>query len=148
MIIINNRYKFPLNEIIFFILFVGFLIIITFSIFTVVGIGLLSFLGFEYDSIKSVFIFFIIYFCISKITDIFYTNILDFIKYSNKLPHYLYKLIDFFIDCSLTFIIIDLLDLFIKSVQIPTKTQLLFAILSFIFSECLEFITKDNINRE
>ncbi|MBO3446166.1 MULTISPECIES: YrvL family regulatory protein [Clostridia] len=148
MVIINNKYKFPFNEIIYFILFILFLVIITFSIFTVVGIGFLSFLGFEYDSIKSVFIFFVIYFCISKVTDIFYTNILDFIKYSNRLPYSLYKLIDFFIDCSLTFIIIDILDFFIKSVRIPTKTQILFAILSFAFSECIDFITKDNISGE
>lgn len=148
MVIINKKDKFPFNEIIYFILFIVFLIFITFSIFTVVGVGFLSFLGFEYDSTKSVFIFFILYFCISKATDIFYTHMLDIIKYSKKLPYYLYKLIDFFIDCSLTFIIIDILDFFIKSVKIPTRTQLLFAILSFAFYECVDFITKDNINRD
>lgn len=146
--VIINKDKFPFNEIIFFILFIGFLIIITFSIFTAVGIGFLSFLGFEYDSIKSVFIFFTIYFFVSKIINIFYTNISDFIMYSNRFPNYLYKLIDFFINCSLTFIIIDLLDLFIKSVEIPIKTKLLFSILSFAFSECLDYITKDDINGE
>lgn len=142
MVKILRKRKFPLWEIVSLMLFAICLLTIAFCIFTIVGIGFLSFLGFEYYSFKSVLLFFAIYFCVRRSTDVFFTTILDILKYVNRIPHLLYKLVDFFINFSLTFIIMNLLDLMMKSILIPFHTEVLFAILSYAFSVCIDFNSK------
>lgn len=144
MIKIKN--KFHVFEILTLIIFILLFISISFIIFTIVGIGFLSFLGFEYYSLQSVLIFFIIYFCIGGPIDIACTSLLDVIRYVNKLPHVSYKFLEAFFDISLTFILVNILDIFMKSITIPLYTEILFAILSYTFSECIDFISNKKNN--
>ncbi|SCH03136.1 MULTISPECIES: regulatory YrvL family protein [unclassified Romboutsia] len=138
MIKINKKYKIPFFEILslilFFIVFFG----ISFVIFTFVGIGFLSFLGFEYKSVGSVILFFAIYFLIGSPIDFLCTSFLDIFRYVNKLPYKAYKIIESLIDILLTFITVNIIDLFMNSISIPTHTEILFAILSYLLSECVD----------
>lgn len=141
MIKIKRRFHFL--EILTLIIFILLFISIAFIIFTIVGIGFLSFLGFEYDSLQSVFIFFIIYFCIASPIDIICTSLLDVLRYVNKLPYVSYKFVEAFFDISLTFILVNILDIFMKSITIPSYTEILFAILSYTLSECIDFMSSN-----
>ncbi|HBE8541078.1 TPA: hypothetical protein KNL17_001993 [Clostridioides difficile] len=114
MIKISNKRRIPLGEFISVFLFFAVFFGITFCIFTVIGIGFLSFLGFEYKSLGAVLIFFLIYFCI--------TTPIDFI---------------------LTFLAMNIIDTFMDSVTIPLSTEILFALLSYLLSECMDFFDRD-----
>lgn len=141
---IKIRNKIHVLEIFALTIFILFFIAIAFIIFTLIGIGFLSFLGFEYNSLKSVILFFIIYFCITSPIDYACTSLLDVIRYRNRLPYTSYKFLEGFFDISLTFILVNILDIFMKSISIPLHTEILFAILSYAFSECMDFISKKN----
>lgn len=130
-------------EILALTMFILFFVIIAFVIFTLVGIGFLSFLGFEYKSLNSVILFFIVYFCIASPIDLVCTSLLDVIRYRNQLSHVSYKFLESFFDISLTFILVNILDVFMSSITIPLYTEILFAILSYVFSECMDFMSKN-----
>jgi hypothetical protein len=63
----------------------------------------------------------------------------DFLKYNINLND---KLLEAFLDISLTFISINILDFFMTSVSIPLYTEILFAILCYLFSECRDYFFK------
>ncbi|WP_243446352.1 YrvL family regulatory protein [Romboutsia weinsteinii] len=130
-------------QLIFIILFISVLALIAFCIFTVVGIGFLSFLGFEYDSVKSVLFFFLVYFCVNTPVDFVCTFFLDIAKYVSRLPHPLYKLLESLLDISITFITINVIDYFMSSICIPYTTGILFSILSYMLSQCSDFLRKE-----
>lgn len=140
---VNIKKKSQFFAIISLILFILFFLIIAFCIFTIIGIGFLSFLGFEYDSFKSVIFFFAIYFCIGGPIDLICTSLLDVIRYINRLPYISYKFLEAFFDISLTFVIVNIIDVFIRTITIPKHTEILFAILSYAFSQCMDFMDKD-----
>ncbi|MEF9992242.1 MAG: YrvL family regulatory protein [Romboutsia sp.] len=144
MVKIKN--KIPFFELISLILFLFFLLGIAFILFTVIGIGFLSFLGFEYNSFKSVIFFFILYFCIGTPVDFVCTSVLDVIRYTNRLPYRVYKVLEVLFDVSLTFILVNIIDIFMKSITIPLSTEVLFSLMSYAFSQCLDFFDKDNKN--
>lgn len=141
---VKIKKKFQILEILALIIFALIFIVIAFIIFTAIGIGFLSFLGFEYDSFKSVLFFFVIYFCISNPIDFICTSLLDVIRYVNKLPYISYKFLEAFFDISLTFVLVNILDIFMQSIYIPTHTEILFAILSYTLSQCMDFMNKDD----
>lgn len=114
---------------------------------TFIGIGFLSFLGFEYDSMMSVLIFFLIYFCVTGPIDFVCTTFLDIFRYANRLPYWLYKLSDFVLDFMLTFLTMNILDEIMKSINIPYSTEVLFAILSYVLSECSQVLRKGNTHK-
>nr|UWI51432.1 regulatory YrvL family protein [Clostridioides difficile] len=143
MIKISNKRRIPLGEFISVFLFFAVFFGITFCIFTVIGIGFLSFLGFEYKSLGSVLIFFLIYFCITTPIDFLCTTILDIFRYVNKLPYSIYKFCEFIIDFILTFLAMNIIDTFMDSITIPLSTEILFALLSYLLSECMDFFDKD-----
>lgn len=141
---VKIKKKLQILEILALIIFALIFVVIAFIIFTAIGIGFLSFLGFEYDSYKSVLLFFVIYFCISRPIDFICTSLLDVIRYVNKFPYVSYKFLEAFFDISLTFVLVNIIDIFMKSVYIPTHSEILFAILSYAFSQCMDFMRKDD----
>lgn len=140
---INIKNKLHLGEFISFLLFIILFFGVSFIISTVVGIGFLSFLGFEHDSFKSVIIFFIFYYCIGKPIDFLCISFLDIMKYVNKLPNKVYKFLEFTFQVSITFITINIIDLFMKSITISSLTEILFALLSYAFAQCNDFMNKN-----
>ncbi|MGL5330289.1 MAG: YrvL family regulatory protein, partial [Peptostreptococcaceae bacterium] len=65
-------------------------------------------------------------------------------KYVNKLPHKVYVILEAMIDISLTFVIMNIVDVFFASINIPIQTEILFSILSYLFSQCIDFLDKEN----
>lgn len=122
----------------FFIIFFA----ISFLIFTIVGIGFLSFLGFEYNSVSSVILFFAIYFLIGSPIDFLCTSFLDVFRYVNRLPYKVYRVFEALLDILLTLITMDLIDRFMSSINIPSHTEVLFALLSYLLSQCVDFFDK------
>lgn len=140
MIKIDKKNKIPFVEILSLVLFFVILFGISFFIFTFIGIGFLSFLGFEYKSVGSVILFFAIYFLIESPIDFLCTSILDIFRYVNKLPYIRYKMIEALLDMLLTFIIMNIVDMSMNSINIPIHTKVLFSILSYLLSQCIDFL--------
>lgn len=46
-------------------------------------------------------------------------------------------------DITLTFITMAIIDVFMNSISIPIHTEILFAILSYLLSQCVDFFDKD-----
>ncbi|HHP5290098.1 TPA: YrvL family regulatory protein, partial [Clostridioides difficile] len=67
----------------------------------------------------------------------------DIFRYVNKLPYSIYKLCEFIIDFILTFLAMNIIDTFMDSVTIPLSTEILFALLSYLLSECMDFFDRD-----
>ncbi|HBM7270169.1 TPA: hypothetical protein LZB00_002988, partial [Clostridioides difficile] len=47
------------------------------------------------------------------------------------------------IDFILTFLAMNIIDTFMDSVTIPLSTEILFALLSYLLSECMDFFDRD-----
>ena len=88
-------------------------------------------------------IFFLIYFCITGPIDFACTTFLDVFRYANRLPYWLYKLSDFVLDFTLTFLTMNILDEIMTSISIPLRTEVLFALLSHLLSECSQYFNKN-----
>lgn len=144
MIKIKNKKKLPFFEFVYIFLFFAVFFLISFLLFTIVGIGFLSFLGFEYNSVSSVIFFFLIYFFVTRPIDFLCTTILDMARYVNRLPYPAYKFFEFMLDFILTVLVMGIIDVFMKSINIPLRTEVLFAILSYLLSESMDFFNKDN----
>ncbi|RDY24694.1 hypothetical protein CHF27_000400 [Romboutsia maritimum] len=140
---INIKNKNRILEFISLFLFFAFFLIIEFFIFTLVGIGFLSFLGFDYNSFWSVILFFVIYFCAAIPTDFLCIAILDIFKYINKFSYFNYKILEFITEITLTFITINFIDFLMNCINIPLYTEVLFSILNYLLSQCIDFLDKD-----
>lgn len=140
--------KIPFFEILFLILFLIILFGISFVIFTFVGIGFLSFLGFEYTSVGAVILFFAIYFLIGSPIDFLCISILDIFRYVNRLPYKLYKIVEALLDILLTFITMNIIDTFMNNINIPIKTEILFALLSYLLSQCVDIFDKNDQDKK
>lgn len=140
---IDSKRKIPFSDFLYLIIVLAIFFGLSFVVFTFVGIGFLSFLGFEYESVYSVMIFFLIYFCITGPIDFACTTFLDVFRYANRLPYWLYKLSDFVLDFTLTFLTMNILDEIMTSISIPLRTEVLFALLSHLLSECSQYFNKN-----
>lgn len=140
---IDSKRKIPFSDFLYLIVVLAIFFGLSFFVFTFVGIGFLSFLGFEYESVYSVMIFFLIYFCITGPIDFACTTFLDVFRYANRLPYWLYKLSDFVLDFTLTFLTMNILDEIMTSISIPLRTEVLFALLSHLLSECSQYFNKN-----
>lgn len=127
-------------------MFINFIIVMTISfviiytITTFVGIGLLTLIGFEYDSIKSVFVFFFIFILLNIPLDFISTSILDFIHFKVHISKLPYKLLEFLVESILVLIILSISDAIMNSIFIPFKTKILFSLLLYIFTSSVDFL--------
>lgn len=55
------------------------------------------------------------------------------------MPYPIYKILEALLDILLTFITMNIIDRFLTSISIPSHTEILFAILSYSFSQCVDF---------
>lgn len=108
------------------------LIIVTVLVMAIFDLGILSFFGFEHESIKSVVIFFIIYyilyFPIVLIAEAF-TELIGDIKH---LTTNQYKIFDFCMGMCINVFLVSLVDLLMKGIKIPFTTVFVFSILKHI----------------
>ena len=110
---------------------------------TFVGLGLMTLLGFEYQSISAVFLFFFIFVCLTLPVDFIITPVLDYLKFKKKLPYIIYKGVEFFLSFILVFIALVILDHYMRVISIPIRTKVLFSILLYLFD-----ISSDTILRK
>lgn len=108
------------------------LIIVAVLIMAIFDLGILSFFGFEHESIKSVFAFFIIYyilyFPITLVVEAF-TELIEEIKHLTPVQ---YKIFNFCMGMCINVALVSLVDLAIKGVKIPFTTVFVFSILKHV----------------
>ncbi|MBO3445103.1 YrvL family regulatory protein [Clostridium sp. CCUG 7971] len=108
------------------------LIIVSVLIMAIFDLGILSFFGFEHESIKSVIIFFVIYyilyFPVTLVSEAF-TELIEEIKHLTPVQ---YKIFNFCMGMCINVAIVSLVDLAIKGVKIPFTTVFVFSILKHI----------------
>lgn len=126
-----NR-KFSINGLFAFGIFVVISLFILYAIVTFVGVGLLSILGFEYDSIKTVLLFFLAYFIMSFPIEALTSMFLNTIKVIKQLSNLEYQIYYFIKDMSINIIIISILDNVFTGITIPFVTVVLFSLLSYV----------------
>lgn len=114
-------------------------------IYTVIGIGLLSFLGFQYTSYFSVIIFLIICYIMLIPADYCSIFLISLLKIRSKLTNFQERCIDFIMYVCFSSIVIGLVDYLSSSINISSANQVLFILLCYLFDLCCEyFIMKKN----
>lgn len=101
-------------------------------IYTIVGIGFLSFLGFTYDSYISVIIFLI--FCyVMLIPADYYTSILiSLFKTKSNISRFQQIAIDFILYTSFSSLVVGIVDFFMEGISISPANQILFVLLCYL----------------
>ena len=108
----------------FILIFEGF-------VYTLVGIGFLSFLGFTYDSYISVIIFLAVCY-ISILVGLF--------KAKSNISYFQQQIIDFILYAAFSSLVIGGVDFFMKGIHITPANQVLFIILCYLFQTYSDFI--------
>lgn len=118
---------------------------IIYAVTTFVGIGLMTLIGFEYNSIPAVFLFFFIFVCFTILLDFISTSILDFVRFKGRIPESFYKVLEFFVEVVLVLLGLLVVDSIMKSISIPFRTKILFSVLLYVFTSSIEYMfSKDN----
>lgn len=101
-------------------------------IYTVVGIGFLSFLGFTYDSYISVIIFLIICYIMLIPADYYTSILIGIFKIKSNISSFQQRAIDFIIYMSFSSLVVGIVDFFMDSISISPANQVIFILLSYL----------------
>lgn len=115
-----------------FIMYLFTMLIFETIIYILVGVGLLSFLGFTYDSYISVIIFLVICYILLIITDYYTSILIGLFKARSNISRFQQRTIDFILYTSLSCLIIGIVDFLIKGISISPANQVLFVILYYL----------------
>ena len=115
-----------------FIMYLFTMLIFETIIYILVGVGLLSFLGFTYDSYISVIIFLVICYILLIITDYYTSILIGLFKARSNISRFQQRTIDFILYTSLSCLIIGIVDFLIKGISISPSNQVLFVILYYL----------------
>ena len=115
-----------------FIMYLFTMLIFETIIYILVGVGLLSFLGFTYDSYISVIIFLVICYILLIITDYYTSILIGLFKARSNISRFQQRSIDFILYTSLSCLIIGIVDFLIKGISISPANQVLFVILYYL----------------
>ena len=115
-----------------FIMYLFTMLIFETLIYILVGVGLLSFLGFTYDSYISVIIFLVICYILLIITDYYTSILIGLFKARSNISRFQQRSIDFILYTSLSCLIIGIVDFLIKGISISPANQVLFVILYYL----------------
>lgn len=124
------------------------LIIVTVLVMAIFDLGILSFFGFEHDSIKSVVMFFVIYyilyFPLTLVAEAF-TELIEEIK---RLTPVQYKIFSFCMVMCINVALVSIVDLAIKGVKIPFTTVFVFSILKHIMRRYMSNFMNKNFGSD
>lgn len=101
-------------------------------IYILVSIGILSFLGFTYDSYISVIIFLVICYILLIILDYYTSVLIALFKSKSNISRFQQRAIDFILYTSFSCLIVGFVDFFIKGVSISPANQVLFVLIYYI----------------
>lgn len=113
---------------------------VIYAVTTFVGIGLMTLIGFEYNSIPAVFLFFFIFVCFTIPLDFISTSILDFVHFKGRIPESFYKVLEFLVEFVLVLLGLLVVDSIMKSISIPFRTKVLFSVLLYVFTSSIEYM--------
>ena len=113
---------------------------IIYAVTTFVGIGLMTLIGFEYNSIPAVILFFFIFVCFTIPLDFICTSILDFVHFKGRIHESFYKILEFLVEFILVLLGLLVVDSIMKSISIPFRTKVLFSVLLYVFTSSVEYL--------
>lgn len=117
----------------FILIFEGF-------VYTLVGIGFLSFLGFTYDSYISVIIFLAVCYIILLPVNYYISILVGLFKAKSNISYFQQQIIDFILYAAFSSLVIGGVDFFMKGIHITPANQILFIILCYLFQTYSDFI--------
>lgn len=115
-----------------FIMYMITMLIFETIIYILVSIGILSFLGFTYDSYISVIIFLVICYILLIILDYYTSVLIALFKSKSNISRFQQRAIDFILYTSFSCLIVGFVDFFIKGVSISPANQVLFVLIYYI----------------
>lgn len=101
-------------------------------IYTIVGIGFLSFLGFTYDSYISVIIFLIICYVMLIPADYYTSILISLFKTKSNISIFQQRTIDFILYTSFSSLVVGIVDFFMEGISISPANQILFVLLYYL----------------
>ena len=122
-----------------FIIYLLLILLLEGILYTLIGIGLLSFLGFQYESYLSAFIFFA-YCYILMIPVNYYTSLLlSLFKLKSNITKFQERCIDFILYMLFASLVVGVVDYILPSVDISPSNQVLFILLCYSLEICSEY---------
>lgn len=115
-----------------FIMYMITMLIFETIIYILVSIGILSFLGFTYESYTSVIVFLVICYILLTIFDYYTSILIGLFKSKSIISRFQQRAIDFILYTCFSCIIVGFVDFFIKGVSISPANQILFVLLYYI----------------
>ncbi|MEG1142283.1 MAG: YrvL family regulatory protein [Clostridia bacterium] len=111
------------------------LILIVVTMMAVIDLGIISFFGFDYEFIKWIVIFFIMYYILYFPIILVSETLTELISQIKKFSIIQYKIFDFCVGMCVNVALIELVDLVIKGIKIPFATIFIFSILKYIMRQ-------------
>ena len=139
-VIIKKYRKTMMLDIFSFFIYMIIIFLLKGFIYTVVGIGFLSFLGFQYDSYLSAIVFLVICYLIVFPADYYISFLVSLFKTKSNISFSQQRCIDFILYISFTSLIVGIVDYFMDSIIISPTNQILFVLLCYlldVFSDLL-----------
>ncbi|WP_278246245.1 YrvL family regulatory protein [Terrisporobacter othiniensis] len=115
-----------------FIIYMVTMLVFEAIIYTVVGIGFLSFLGFTYDSYISVIIFLIICYVMLIPADYYTSILIGLFKIKSNISRFQQRAIDFILYTSFSSLVVGIVDFFMEGISISPANQILFVLLYYL----------------
>ena len=144
MINIKKEKKIIKLDILPFTIYVIIMIIFEWLIYTLVGIGFLSFLGFTYKSYSSVITFFIICYIMLIPVDYYSYILIGLFNNKNNMSRFQQLIINFILYTAFSCLVIGSVDFFMDDIHITPANQVLFILLYYLFKSYSDivFLTK------
>lgn len=101
-------------------------------IYTIVGIGFLSFLGFTYDSYISAILFLIICYIMLMPANYYTSIFVGLFKSKSNASPFQQRALDFILYTAFSSLVIGIVDFFMKGISISPANQVLFILLSYL----------------
>lgn len=106
----------------------------------VIGIGLLSFLGFQYKSYFNAIIFLIVCYIFMIPVDYYTSLIVSLFRNESKTTHFQERCLDFIIYTSLFSLVVGICEYLIPGINISPSNQILFVFLYYMLQVCCEYL--------
>lgn len=115
-----------------FIIYMVTMLVFEAIIYTIVGIGFLSFLGFTYDSYISVIVFLIICYVMLIPADYYTSILIGLFKTKSNISRFQQRSIDFILYTSFSSLVVGIVDFFMEGISISPANQILFVLLCYL----------------
>lgn len=122
-----------------FIIYLLLILLLEGILYTLIGIGLLSFLGFQYESYLSAFIFFASCYILMIPVNYYTSLLLSLFKLKGNITKFQERCIDFILYMLFASLVVGVVDYILPSVDISPSNQVLFVLLCYSLEICSEY---------